>query len=237
MSMDVMAVGAHPDDVEVGIGGLVHKLASRGRKVAVLDLTRGEMGSRGTPEERLEEAAEAAHILGVAERANAELSDGGIANTQEQRRAVIPFVRKWRPRVLFAPMRNDRHPDHDAAHFLVRDANYFAGLTRIETGQEAYRAPRVYYYAVYGERAIPDLVADITGHLDAKLEALAAYRSQFHNPDYAGPATYVSSPEFWESFRTRAHYLGGRIGVDFGEPLYCDAPLGVDVPPGLEDGL
>ncbi len=234
MTVDVLAVGAHPDDVEVGIGALVHKLARSGKRVAILDLTRGEMGSRGTPEERRVEALEAARILGATPRENAGLPDGSVANIPEQRQALIPILRTLRPSVLLAPMQNDRHPDHHAAHFLVRDANYLAGLTRIDTGQEPYRIPRMYFYPVYIENRIPDLIVDVSEDFEAKLEALAAFQSQFYNPAYDGPPTYISSEAFWQSFRTRAAYLGGRIGAAYGEPLYIDGPLGVAFPPGLE---
>ena len=236
--VDVLAVGAHPDDVELGIGGLVHKLTARGFAVALLDLSRGEMSTRGTPEERADEAARAAAILGVARRENAGLPDGALANTPEQRLGVIRFVRLFRPRMLLAPMAGDRHPDHHAAHQLVRDAAYFAGLERIDTGQEPYRPPVAYFYhPYYDDVAAPQMVVDVSDHFEAKLEALRAYASQFHNPGYEGDETYISSARFWETIRVRAAYWGNRIGVAYGELLCSDGPVGVDLPPGLEVSL
>ncbi|MBN2309926.1 MAG: bacillithiol biosynthesis deacetylase BshB1 [Candidatus Hydrogenedentes bacterium] len=235
MTVDVLAVGAHPDDVELGVGGMLHKLTQSGRSAAVLDLTAGEMSTRGSVDERRIEAQRAAGILGVAERAIASLPDGALANTPEQRREVIPFLRRFRPRIILAPMREDRHPDHVAAHGLVRDANFFAGLVKIDTGQEPHRAQRIYYYhPYYGGREMPPFVVDISEHFEAKLDALRAHASQFHNPAYPGRATHISSPEFWESIRTKAAYWGDRIGVRYGEPLFSDGPAGIALPPGLE---
>ena len=235
MNVDVLAVGAHPDDVELGIGGLVHKLAQRGHTVGILDLTRGEMSTRGTVEERDAEAQEAARILGVALRENAGLPDGAVANTHEQQMRTLFFLRAHRPRILIAPMDNDRHPDHRAAHALVRDAAYFSGLARIDTGQEPYRPPVVYYYHPYYEdRAAPAIVVDISDHFEAKTEALRAHKSQFFNPDYSGAPTFISSPEFWEGIQTRAAYWGALVHVKYGEPLYAPGPIGVVLPPGIE---
>jgi N-acetylglucosamine malate deacetylase 1 len=252
LSVDVLAVGAHPDDVEVGIGGLVRKLTDDGRRVAILDLTRGEMGSRGSVRERKEEARNAAGVLGAVCRESVRLPDGALCNSAEQQRAIIPFLRKFQPDVILAPMRGDLHPDHEAAHYLVRDANHFAGLAKLdpESEWEPWRAPRVYYYSVYREPALPALIVDVTRQFDLKVEALRAYRSQFHNPDYEGPETYIASEQFWEAMRARAAYWGTRLvsihgvnqhtadqvnkGVLYGECLFSDVPIAVDVLPGLE---
>lgn len=234
MNAEVLAVGAHPDDVEVGIGALVHKLTTAGRAAAILDLTRGEMGSRGSVEERKVEADEAADVLGVATRVNADLPDGGVANTAEQRRPVVEAIRRIRPRVLFLPMADDRHPDHHAAHRLVRDAAYFAGLIRIETDAPPHRPERIYFYRVYGEDAMPQMIVNVEKHFEAKMAALRCFRSQFHNPAYDGPETFIATREFLESIRTRAAWFGSRIGAAYGEALYVDGPLSVDLPPGLE---
>ena len=252
MSVDLLAVGAHPDDVEVGIGGLIRKLSDQGWRVAILDLTRGEMGSRGSVKERREEARESAAILGVECRENARLHDGALANTAEQQRAVIPFIRKFQPDVILAPMRGDLHPDHEAAHYLVRDANHFAGLAKLDPQSEwePWRAPRIYYYSVYREPAMPALIVDVTNQFDAKMAALRAYQSQFHNPDYDGPQTYIATEQFWEAMRARAAYWGTRLvsihganqhtaaqvnkGVLYGECLFSDVPVTVESLPGLE---
>jgi LmbE family N-acetylglucosaminyl deacetylase len=130
-------------------------------------------------------------------------------------------------------MHTDRHPDHDAAHYLVRDANYLAGLARIDTGQGPHRAAHVFYYRVYGEPTPPSAVIDVSDTFEAKLSALRAYRSQLFNPNYEGATTYVSSEAFWKSIATRAAYWGGRIGAVYGEPIYSDAPIGLSTLPGL----
>ncbi|MBI4558733.1 MAG: bacillithiol biosynthesis deacetylase BshB1 [Candidatus Hydrogenedentes bacterium] len=235
MTVDVLAIGAHPDDVEIGIGGLIHKLAKQGVRVAILDMTAGELASRGTLEERGKESTLAAERLGVTQRENAGLPDGKLSDAADQRVRIIPFIRSFRPRLLLAPAANDRHPDHEAAHHLVRAANFLSGLTRIETGRDPYRVPVIYYYQVHGHGEVPPFVVDISEHYEAKLHALRAYESQLHNPDYEGPKTYVSSPEFWEFIQTRAAFWGNRIGVKYGEPLYADLPVRVDLPLGLED--
>ncbi|NLV44331.1 MAG: bacillithiol biosynthesis deacetylase BshB1 [Candidatus Hydrogenedentes bacterium] len=227
--LDVLAIGAHPDDVELGCGALLAKLAAEGRKVGILDLTRGELGSRGDAEQRLREAAKAGEILGIALRMNAGLPDGGLANTLEQQRAVIPFIRATRPGTILALMTPDRHPDHGVAHDLSRDANFYAGLTRIETGREAYRAPRLYYFHPYVEYAgMPSCIVDVSDTFALKLDALRAYASQFHNPSYPGPDTFIATREFWEGIETRGRYWGNRIGVSYGEPLYVEGPLPLD---------
>ncbi len=245
MTVDILAIGAHPDDVEIGIGGLVRKLVDQGYRVGILDLTQGELGTRGSAEERRAEAARAAEILGVAVRENAELPDGGVADSPDQRLTVIPHLRALRPQTILAPMRLDQHPDHDAAHYLVRNANHLAGLAKMmpETAQAPWRAPRMLYYSVYLEPAIPDLIADVTSQFDAKLEALRAFRSQFHNPDYDGEQTWVSTEAFWDTIRTRAQYWGSRLGVPgadqqgpaYAECLFHDGPIPVQTLPGLEE--
>lgn len=234
MTVDVLAIGAHPDDVELGVGGILLKVAAQGGSFAILDLTRGEQASRGTAEERLVESAKAAAILGAATRQNAGLPDGGLENTREQQRAIIPFIRQFRPKIILAHMPTDRHPDHRVAHELTRDANFFSGLTSIVSDTAAYRAPHVYYFHPYYQDAVtPSIVIDVSDVFERKLEALRAHQSQFFNPHYEGPPTYISSAEFWDAIRHRAAYWGHRIGAAFGEPLYTDGPLGLAALPGL----
>ena len=232
-TVDVLAVGAHPDDVEIGVGGFLHKLTQRGHRVAILDLSQGEMSTRGAPEERAEEARQAAEILGVSARECAELPDGAITNTTEEQRKLVPFLRKFRPRVLLANMAPDRHPDHTAAHYLVRDANFFAGLARIDTGQAPYRAPVLYFYHPYYESEQPHFIIDVSDHFEAKLASLRAHASQFHNPDYEGEETLISSKSFWDGIVARAAHWGARAGFAYGEALHMDGLLAVDLPPGL----
>jgi len=232
--LDVLAIGPHPDDVEIGVGGTLHKLTARGLQTGILDLTRGEAGTRGTPEERQREAQAAAEILGVAVRVNANLPDGRVANTQDQRMALIPVLRKYRPRILLAPMDNDRHVDHNAAHDLVRDAAYLAGLQSLDTGDAPHRPDLIYFYRVYGDPTTPQLIVNITNHFEAKTSAMASYKSQLYNPEYEARETYVSSQVFWQGIESRARFWGAQIHAEFGEPLYTLGPVGVDIPPGLE---
>lgn len=225
MSVDVLAIGAHPDDADLGVGGLLIKLAAQGQRTAILDLTQGELGSRGTVEERQQEAAHAATLLGLACRENAGLPDGGLADIPEQRTVVAHWIRKLKPRLLLLPMVPDRHPDHEAAHHLCKSANFFAGVASIDTGDAHYRAPEVFYYHPYfvGQDT-PAFIADISEQFEKKHEALRAFKSQFHNPDYDGPETLVASEQFWGDITTRAAYWGGRIGVAYGEPLFSPDP-------------
>ena len=238
MSIDILAIGAHPDDVDLGVGGLLCKAAMAGKSTAILDLTEGEWGSRGTVAERKMEAAEAAKILGVSVRRNTVISDGNVADVPVQRLRVVMVIRELCPRVILAPMAPDRHPDHSAAHDLVKAANFFAGVHNFETGQTPYRAAAMYYYRAYeGPGESPSHVVDISAVFEQKLAALRAFRSQFYNPGYAGPETMIASPAFWDAITTRAAYWGDRIGVRYGEPLYGTLPVAMDLPPELERPL
>jgi len=231
---DVLVIGAHPDDVELGCGGILAKLCKQQRYVVILDLTQGELGSRGSAELRQQEARRASELLGIACRETVGLPDGGLANTNEQQRRIIPYIRKHRPRVLIALMAPDRHPDHAAAHALSRDANYYAGLSQIDTDQEPYRAPQLYYFHPYTEYAgSPACVVDISDTFETKLQALQAYESQFHNPSFNGASTFISTQSFWENIEIRARFWGHRIGTTYGEPLYHDGPLALDTLPGI----
>lgn len=236
MSVDVLVVGAHPDDADLGLGGLLCKLSQAGKTTAILDLTEGELSSRGTVAERQVEAAESARILGLSSRLNAQLPDGGIANTPEQRRVVVEYIRQLRPRILIGPRRPDRHPDHEAAHDLVKDAHFFSGVHGLKTDSPAWRAHALYGYTAYFEGAdTPTHVVDISTVFEQKLEALRAFRSQFHNVDYDGPETLVASSQFWDAITARAAYWGNTIGVRYGEPLYGTLPLAMNLPPELEE--
>lgn len=236
MSVDVLAIGAHPDDVDIGIGGTLLRLIDQGHSMAILDLTRGEAGSRGTVEERLQEARDAATALGVTTRENAMLPDGGLTNSPEQRDPIIRCIRALRPKIILSHLENDRHPDHRAAHELVRDANFYAGVASIKTNTEPYRAPQRFGYRPYFEDDTPpQYIVDISDYFEEKIRVLKSFRSQLYNPEYKGPDTLVASQEFWESIRTRAAYWGHRAQVAYGEPLFSDVPLVLNDLPGLGD--
>lgn len=221
--LDLLVFSPHPDDAELYCGGtlLLHK--GEGRRTGVIDLTRGELSTRGDLETRAAETAEATRLLGLDCRENLGLPDGNIANTPESRLAVIRAVRHWRPAVVLLPWHRDRHPDHEHASVLVREALFAAGLRRIETTgedgapQEAYRPARSYYYMLT-EDFTPAFTVDISAVFDAKLAAIRAYRSQFHTGATSdGPQTYISSPDFLESLIGRSRRLGFHIGATHGE--------------------
>jgi bacillithiol biosynthesis deacetylase BshB1 len=235
MSIDVLAIGAHPDDADIGIGGTLIALARQGYTTAILDLSRGELASRGTTEEREVEAQNAAKVLRVSERLNAKLPDGNIANSAEQRKVLIPILRRLRPSVILSHRDYDRHPDHNGASALVHDANFFAGVASIQTAEEPWRANQLIEYTPYkDDDTPPKMVFDISDSFETKMEALNCYESQLHNQSYEGSKTYVSSPEFWDFIKIRASYWGHRIGVQYGEPLYMKHTIKTSTLPGLE---
>ena len=232
MKLDILAIAAHPDDVELCCAGTLAKLARSGKKTGVLDLTRGEMGTRGTPELRLEEAQHAAGILGLAIRENAGLPDCGLENTPPHREAIIRHVRHFRPDICLINAKEDRHPDHRNAARLTLDALFYAGLQKLETRdesgsvQEPWRPRHILHFMQHWPFN-PTFVFDITESIDIKEEAIRAFASQF---DAEGrddePQTYVSSKRFFEAIRGRAREYGLLIGTDFGEPfLYYGGPV------------
>lgn len=234
--LDVLAFAAHPDDVEVFAGGTVALLTSQGYAVGIVDLTRGELGSRGSVEIRAREAAAAADILGVRNRVNLGLADGDIRNTIENRIEVARQIRRYRPRILLVPAPDCRHPDHPAAARLVTDAIFGAGLARIESTlgdrpQEPWRPHHVLHY-MQSIPFEPTLVLDVTPVWDTRVRALRAFSSQIHDPGYEAssnePETFISNPAFVEWIEARSRTWGYRIGATYGEPLlYRHGPMGV----------
>lgn len=231
MKLDVLAIAAHPDDTELNCAGTLASLARQGLAVGVLDLTRGEMGSRGTPEGRLEEAGKAAGILGLAVRDNLGLPDCGLENSPQHRDAIIRTVRRFRPDVCFINSPDDRHPDHGNASRLAVDALFYGGLKKIETAfegisQEPWRPFHILHY-MQDRPFEPDFVFDISDTMSIKEEAILAFKSQFNVSDPGNePTTYISRPTFFEAIRARARHYGHLIGVEFGEPfLYHGKPV------------
>ena len=235
-SLAVLAFGPHPDDVEIFAGGIICSLTRDGHPVGIIDLTEGELGSRGSVEERRREAAAAAEILGVAFRSNLGLPDGGIENSEAARRQVIREIRRHRPEILLIPAPECRHPDHGAAARLVSDASFFSGLRKIEVEDgdgvalEAYRPTHVLHY-IQSIDLPADLVVDVGEVWDQKMEAVRAYGSQVHNPAYqsmaAEPTTFVSDPGFLRWIEARAVAAGYRAGFAYGEGLiYRHGPIG-----------
>ena len=231
MKLDILAIGAHPDDVEICCGGTVIRHVQQGKKVGILDLTKGELGTRGTEEIRMNEAAAAAEILGVKVRENLGLADGFFENNKASQLEVIKVIRKYQPEIVLANSMRDRHPDHGRAAKLVEEACFLSGLRMIETNseeqaQQPWRPKAVYHYiqAYFTE---PDLVVDISDCMDQKMDALRAFKSQFHDPDSQEPETFISSPEFFESIIGRASSLGKSIGVKYGEGFTTARRIGV----------
>lgn len=231
MKIDVLAVGAHPDDVELGCAGTIAKLIKLGYKVVIVDLTEGELGTRGTKEIRSREAALAAKILGVKTRLNLNLQDTEIENNRINLLKLIKIIRKYKPEILLFPHWHDRHPDHTKAHQLCKEAWYYSGLANIKTTenakvQEAWR-PLTYFNFMMKLEFIPSIIIDISDVYHIRQKAVKAYKSQFYNPKSKDPETLLSKKSFLEFLDIRAKHYGQLIGVEHGEPLYSPKPLGV----------
>lgn len=216
LPVDVLAVGAHPDDVELGCGGTLAALVRSGLTVGVLDLTRGEMGTRGTPQVRCAEAAEAARILGALFRETLDLGDGGLRTDREAELAVVDVVRRRRPRLVLAPLPSDRHPDHVRAGRLATDAAFYAGLRALATGSPAHRPQQVVYYPSTFVSELSFLV-DVSAVFETKLAAIRAFRSQFYDPESAEPETFISSRAFLDGVVARARAFGRLSNVAHAE--------------------
>jgi len=214
--VDVMAIGAHPDDIELGCGGTLIKLTEAGYSVVLVDMTRGEMGTRGTDEIRKAEAAAAARIIGAVARENLGLEDGNIQVNKESKRRVVEVVRKYRPRQVLIPYFEDRHPDHYHASELAYEGVFSAGLTRYETGRESYRPLQVIYYMGWYEFE-PTFIVDITGQFERKMEAIYAYSTQFKPDDSFCRQTRLTSHEYNWMITHRMAYYGSLIGRRYGE--------------------
>ena len=224
---DVLAISAHPDDVELTCGGTLARIAASGRRFGILDLTRGEMGTRGTPEQRDEEAKKAAGILGAAFRRSLDLGDGGLRTGRAEELAVVEEIRRARPRIVLAPWPEDRHPDHARAGALVRDAAFYAGLRKIETGHPAHRPQQVLYFSTMYEHR-PDFVVDVSATHEIKMRAIRAFASQFHDPASKEPMTILATESFLAGVEGRARNAGMTIGVAFGEGFRSMRPPRID---------
>ena len=228
-SADVLAFGAHPDDVEIGCGGTVAKLTDAGKRVVVVDLCRGELGTRGTIDTRAAEAAEASEILRLTDRENLELSDGHIRADIDSKRIVVEVIRKWRPESVFLPYWRDRHPDHESASALVYEAAFLAGLRRYETGQEAHRPNRLFYFLGWTDFE-PTFIVDITDQFDRKMEAIDAFTTQFRASASPDPETDLTSPRTDWRIRSRCAYYGSLVGAKYGEGFVVRGRLRAEDP-------
>lgn len=230
MKLDILAFGVHPDDVELGCSGSILVSIAEGKKVGIVDLTRGELGTRGNAETRDIEAANAAKLLGVAVRENLGMADGFFQNDETNKRKIIQVIRKYQPEFIFCNAPDDRHPDHGRSAKLVADAAFLSGLRKIITEhdgkyQEAWRPSYVFHY-IQDRFIQPSFVIDISAHIEKKMEAILCYTTQFHNPDLNEPQTYISSAQFLETVKARAMMLGKRIGVEYAEGFISEKLIG-----------
>jgi bacillithiol biosynthesis deacetylase BshB1 len=233
MKLDILAIGVHPDDVELGCSGVLINEIKSGKSAGIVDLTEGELGTRGTVETRYAEAAAAAGIIGVRVRENLKMRDGFFQNDEEHQLRLIRAIRKYRPEIVIGNILDDRHPDHGRAGHLIAESCFLSGLAKIETNsedgtpQEKWRPKYVLHYLQdwYHE---PDLLIDISDVFEQRMESVKAYSTQFnagHNGD--GPQTYISTPDFLESVIARARMLGKRIGVKYAEGYVTEKKIGI----------
>lgn len=226
MKLDILAIGAHPDDVELGCGATVAKMVHEGKKVGIIDLTRGELGTRGTAETRKQEAADAAQILGVEVRENMGFRDGFFINDETHQLQLIQIIRKYQPEIVLCNAIQDRHIDHGKGAELVHQACFLSGLKKIDTNQNAWRPKHVFHY-IQWQPLTPHFVLDVSGFVDKKLEACLAYKTQFFDPKNSEPNTPISSKQFQDSIQNRANDLGMLIGTEAGEGFMLQSYLGL----------
>lgn len=233
MVLDVLIFAAHPDDAELSMGGTIIKLSKLGFKVGVIDLTKGELGTRGTSDKRKKEAEKASEILEISHRENLGLQDGTIKFNEDYLMKIISKIRKHQPKLVFAPYFNDRHPDHIGASQLVKEAFFFSGLPKIETEENdriqiPFRPQKLFYYMQTYEFT-PSFIYDISETFETKMKAILAYDTQFHNPESKEPETFISQPIFLEFIEARAKYFGFKIGKKYGEAFFSEEEVELDL--------
>jgi N-acetylglucosamine malate deacetylase 1 len=229
MKLNALFIGSHPDDIELTCGGTVCKLVKSGKKVGIIDLTKGELSTRGNLAQRKKETENATKVLGIAVRKNLGLKDSDIQNNSANRLKLIKHIREYKPEIVFTPYPSDRHPDHINASNLIRQAVFYSGLRKIVTGKQvAFRPKRIFYYRHAYDIPI-SFIMDVSDVFEKKLEAIKCYESQFYNPKYKNePVTYISSKRFLDDIISRAKFFGFKIGVEYGEPFFCYEHLKVD---------
>ena len=232
MKLDILAFGAHPDDVELGCSGTIAKEVSLGKKVGIIDLTRGELGTRGSVEIRNSESAKASEILGVVVRENLDMRDGFFVNDEAHQLKVIEIIRKYQPEIVLCNAITDRHIDHGKGSKLVSDACFLSGLRQIKTeldgeAQEAWR-PKVVYHYIQWQNIEPDFVVDISEFMDKKMDSVLAYGSQFYDPNSKEPVSPITSKNFLDSVKYRAQDLGRLVGVEYAEGFTTERYLAVN---------
>ena len=232
MKLDILAFGAHPDDVELGCSGTIAKEVSLGKKVGIIDLTRGELGTRGSVEIRNSESAKASEILGVVVRENLDMRDGFFVNDEAHQLKVIEMIRKYQPEIVLCNAITDRHIDHGKGSKLVSDACFLSGLRQIKTeldgeAQEAWR-PKVVYHYIQWQNIEPNFVVDISEFMDKKMDSVLAYGSQFYDPNSKEPVSPITSKNFLDSVKYRAQDLGRLVGVEYAEGFTTERYLAVN---------
>ncbi|MBD3224917.1 MAG: bacillithiol biosynthesis deacetylase BshB1 [Caldithrix sp.] len=227
--MDILAFGAHPDDVELFCGGTLIKMSRLGYNVGIIDLTQGELSTRGDVQQRKTESEQALTMMGGRLRENLDIADGTIQSNNQNRMKVIRTIRKYRPNIVLAPYPMDRHPDHEQASLLIEQAVFYSGLKKIDSEMPAYRPPHVLFYFSHRIERI-SFIMDISDTFEDKVKALQSYASQFYKPDDPGdqPQTYISSKRFWDNVEARARYFGSQIDVDYGEPFHSKTKLKIN---------
>lgn len=230
--VDILAIGVHPDDVELSCSGTLLKHIGLGYSVGLVDLTRGELGTRGTAKIRLEEAEDAARIMGAQFRDNLEMRDGLFEISEENLLKVVRSIRTYQPKILFANAIEDRHPDHGRAAQLVHQASFLAGLRRIETSQNGksqipWRPKNVYHY-IQDRNIVPDFVTDITGYIEKKMEVIAAFKSQFYDPNSKEPSSPISGKDFMEFIVSKSRAFGREAGFEYGEGFTSYKKIGIE---------
>jgi len=231
MQVDLLAFGAHPDDVELGCGGTLLNYIAQGNSVAIVDLTQGELGTRGTLAIRKQESINAAKILGITDRKNLTFKDALFKEDEQHQLKIIEIIRYYKPKIVLTPAIYDRHPDHGKANRLITNACFYAGLKNIKSSfegneQEAWR-PNVVYHYIQAINMKEDFVIDISNVMDKKMEAILAYKSQFYDANSKEPATYISNPEFLDFVKARAVDMGHRIQVKYGEGFVKSRSIGL----------
>jgi len=233
MNLDSIVFAAHPDDAELSMGGTIAKMTANNFKVGITDFTKGELGTRGTPEIRQKEARKAGDILKISVRENLLIPDGNVSDNKENLMKVIMSIRRYKPKIIFAPYFNDRHPDHIDVSILVKRAMFQSGLSKVktfdkETAQVPFRPAHLYYY-MQTYTFEPSFIVDISDSYEIKMKAVNAYESQFHDPKSKEPETFISKPSFISYVESRAHFYGFQIRKNYGEPFYCEEKIELDL--------
>ena len=233
MTLDVIIFASHPDDAEITMGGTIAKLTHNKLKVGIIDLTRGELSTRGNILTRQKEAKKASSILNITVRENFHIPDGAISTNKENLLKLVRIIRKYKPKIVFAPYFNDRHPDHVDTSFLVKEAVFSSGLKKIITRnknilQNAYRPGKIFYY-MQTYTFEPSFIVDITGYHDIKMDAVKSYSTQFYDSKNEEPQTFISRPEFINYIVSRSMFYGFQIGKQYGEPFYSEEKIELDI--------